>query len=146
MNMIKVFAVGAILAAGAAFAQDRTDPNSIARSDLMKMQGQNIGILVGMAEGKAPYDAAAAEAAKAGLIETSGKIEAVFMEPGGADPASRAKPEIWTNWEDFLMKAKALGDAAAALDVASIETIGAGLGALGGACGDCHKSYQAPKQ
>jgi cytochrome c556 len=147
MNMIKVFAIGAILAAGTAFAQtERTDPNSIARSELMKMQGQNIGILVGMAEGKTPYDAAAAEAAKAVLIETSGKIDATFMEPGAADPASRAKPEIWTNWEDFMMKSKAFGDAVSALDVASVESIGAGLAAVGGACGDCHKSYQAPKQ
>jgi cytochrome c556 len=147
MNMIKVFAIGAILAAGTAIAQtERTDPNSIARSELMKMRGQNVGILSGMAEGKTPYDAAAAEAAKAALIETANKIETVFKEPGAADPASRAKPEIWTNWEDFLMKAKASSDAASALDVSSVESIAAGLAAVGGACGDCHKSYQAPKE
>jgi cytochrome c556 len=146
MKLAKAFLIGAVLTAGTVYAQtERTDPNSIARSDLMKMQGKNIGILADMAEGKTPHDAAAAEAAKAVLIETSGKIEATFMEQGAADPASRAKPEVWTNWEDFLVKAKALGDAAAALDVASAETIGAGLGALGGACADCHKVYQAPK-
>lgn len=147
MKLTKAVLIGAVLAAGAVYAQaERTDPNSIARSDLMRMQGKNIGILSEMAEGKIPYDAAAAEAAKAVLVETAGKIEAVFMEPGAADPASRAKPEIWTNWEDFLKKSKTFGDAVGAMDVASVESIGAGLGAVGGSCGDCHKTYQAPKQ
>ena len=146
MKLFKAFAIGAVLAAGAAFAQeDPTDPSAIARSDLMKMVGMNTGILGNMAGGKEPYDAAKAEGAKAALIEAAGKIEATFMEQGGADPASESKPEIWANWEDFLVKAKALGDAAGAVDVASVESIGAGMGAIGGACKDCHTSYRVMK-
>ena len=146
MKFVKVLAVGAILAAGAAFAEgDRTDPNAIARSTLMKTVGMNVGILGNMAGGKESYDAAKAEAAKAALVEAAGKIEATFMEQGAADPASEAKPEIWTNWEDFLVKAKGLGDAAAAVDVASAESIGAGMGAIGGACKDCHSTYRVMK-
>jgi cytochrome c556 len=146
MKLIKAFAVGAILAAGAAYAEgDRTDPNAKARSDLMRVVGKNTGVLGDMAGGKAPYDMAAAEAAKAAIIEAAGMVEASFMEEGGADPASEAKPEIWANWDDFLVKAKALGDAAGAMDVASAETIGAGMGALGGACKDCHTSYRVMK-
>jgi cytochrome c556 len=146
MKLIKAFAIGAVLAAGAAFAQeDPTDPNAIARSDLMKTVGMNTGILGNMASGKEPFDAAKAEGAKAALIDASAKIEATFMEQGAADPASEAKPEIWTNWEDFLVKAKALGDAAGAVDVASAETIGAGMGAIGGACKDCHTTYRVMK-
>ncbi len=144
MKFVKAIVVGAILTAGAAFAEgDRTDPNAIARSDLMKMQGMNAGILGKMAKGEEPYDLAKAEAAKAALIETSAKIETVFAEQGGEDPASEAKAEIWANWDDFLVKAKGLGDAAAAMDVASAETIGAGMGAVGGACVECHKVYRA---
>jgi cytochrome c556 len=147
MKLAKAVLIGAVLAAGAVYAQaERTDPNSIARSELMRANGKNAGILADMAGGKAPYDAAAAEAAKAALMENAGKIEATFMEPGAADPASRAKPEIWTNWEDFLMKTKVFSDAVGALDVASAESIGAGMSAIGGACADCHKSYQAPKE
>lgn len=146
MKLIKAFAIGAVLAAGAAFAQeDPTDPNAIARSDLMKMVGMNTGILGNMASGKEPFDAAKAEGAKAALIEASAKIEATFMEQGAADPVSEAKPEIWANWEDFLMKAKAMGDAAGAVDVASAETIGAGMGAIGGSCKDCHTSFRVMK-
>ncbi len=144
MKLIKAFAIGAILAAGAAFAQqDPTDPNAVARSELMKMVGMNTGILGNMAGGKDPYDAAKAEAAKAALIEAAAKIETAFAEQGAADPASEAKPEIWANWDDFLVKAKALGDAAAAVDVSSVETIGAGMGAIGGSCKDCHTTYRA---
>ena len=146
MKLIKAFAIGAILAAGAAFAQEApTDPNAIARSELMKMVGMNTGILGNMASGKEPFDAAKAEGAKAALIEASAKIEATFMEQGAADPVSEAKPEIWANWEDFLVKAKALGDAAGAVDVASAETIGAGMGAIGGTCKDCHTTYRVMK-
>lgn len=143
MKFFKAVVIGAILTAGTAFAEgDRTDPNAIARSELMKMQGMNIGILGKMAKGEEPYDLAKAEAAKAALIETAGKIETAFAEMGGEDAASEAKPEIWANWEDFLVKAKALGDGVAAMDVASAESIGAGMAAVGGACVACHKAYR----
>jgi cytochrome c556 len=146
MKLIKAFALGAVLAAGAAYAQEEpTDPQAIARGELMKMVGMNTGILGNMAGGKEPFDAAKAEGAKAALIDAAAKIEATFMEQGAADPVSEAKPEIWANWDDFLVKAKALGDAAGAVDVASVETIGAGMGAIGGACKDCHTSYRIMK-
>ena len=73
--------------------------------------------------------AAAAEGAKAAIVEAAGKIEATFKDQGAADPASEAKPEVWTNWEEFLADAKKLGEAAGAMDVASAESIGAGMGA-----------------
>lgn len=147
MKFVKAAVIGAILAAGAAFAEgERTDPNAIARSELMKMIGKNTGILGGIAKGEAAYDAAAAEGAKAAIIEAAAKIEETFKDQGGADPASEAKPEIWANWDEFLADAKALGDAAGAMDVASAESIGAGMGALGGACKDCHTDFRVMKQ
>lgn len=149
MKSLKALLIGAVLTAGTAFAQtevEPTDPNAIARSELMKMQGMNAGILGKMATGEEPYDLAKAEAAKASLIETAGKIETVFAEQGAADPASEAKPEIWANWDEFLADAKKLGDAAGAMDVASAETIGAGMGALGGACKDCHTEFRMVQQ
>ncbi|WP_431301054.1 cytochrome c [Tabrizicola sp. BL-A-41-H6] len=144
MKFTKYLAVGAILIAGAAFAEgDRTDPNAKARSDLMRTIGKNTGILGDMAGGKAAYDAAAAEAAKAAIVEASAGIEVAFKEQGGADPATEAKPAIWENWDEFLKDAGALNAAATALDVASAETIGAGMGAIGGACKDCHTEFRA---
>lgn len=146
MKFTKYLAIGAILVAGAAFAEgDRTDPNAKARSDLMRIIGKNTGVLGDMAGGKSAYDAAAAEAAKAAIIEASAGIETAFAEQGAADPASEAKAEIWTSWDDFLANAKALNAAATAMDVASAETIGAGMGTLGGACKDCHTDFRVMK-
>jgi cytochrome c556 len=147
MKLAKALLLGAVLTAGVAYAEgERTDPNAIARSDLMKTVGKNTGILGDMAGGKAAYDAAAAEAAKAALVEAFGTVDATFKDQGAADPASEVKPEIWANWDDFLAHAKTAGDAAAAMDVASAESIGAGMGALGGACKDCHTDYRVMKQ
>jgi cytochrome c556 len=144
MKLVKAFTLGVVLAAGAAAAQDApTDPQAVARSELMKIVGMNTGVLGNMAGGKDPYDAAKAEAAKVALVDAAARIEATFMEQGGADPVSESKPEIWTNWEDFLVKANAMGTAAGAIDVSSVETIGAGMGALGGTCRDCHTTYRA---
>ncbi|WP_374395447.1 cytochrome c [Tabrizicola sp.] len=147
MKFAKALILGAVLSAGAAYAEEeRTDPNAIARGELMTTIGKNIGIIGDMAGGKTAFDAAAAEGAKAALVEATGKIEATFKDQGAADPASEAKPEIWANWDDFLKKAKAAGDAAGALDVASVDTLKAGMGALGGACKDCHTTYRIMKQ
>jgi cytochrome c556 len=132
--------VTAALIGGAAVAKDATDPVVIAQKELMKSFGAASKTLGTMAGGGA-YDAAAAEAAKAALIAGAADIAVKFAAPG-MDPASESKPEIWTNWEDYLVKAKALGDAAAAMDVSTAEGIGAGMGNIGGTCKACHQAYR----
>jgi cytochrome c556 len=126
------------------FAADATDPTVIAQKTLMKSFGGAAKALGEMAGGATAYDPAAAEAAKAALVAGAADI-AVKFEKAGSDSASEAKPEIWTNWDDFMIKAKALGDAAGALDVASLDGIKAGMGAIGGACKDCHMTYRVMK-
>jgi cytochrome c556 len=141
----KTLCISALLMTGAAFAAvTATDPDVIARKDLMKTIGGAAKTLGGMASGEVAHDAAAAEAAKQAMIAAAAEIEAKFTN-NAADPASEAKPEVWTNWNDFLAKGKALGDAAGALDVASAESIGAGMGAIGGTCKACHADYRVQK-
>ncbi|CAM8670584.1 COG3909 Cytochrome c556 [Paracoccaceae bacterium] len=141
----KTLCISALLMTGAAFAAvTATDPDVIARKDLMKTIGGAAKTLGGMASGEVAHDAAAAEAAKQAMIAAAAEIEAKFTN-NAADPASEAKPEVWTNWNDFLAKGKALGDAAGALDVASAESIGAGMGAIGGTCKACHTDYRVQK-
>lgn len=134
---------GFALAATMLYAAERTDPNAIAREELMETIGKNTKTLGDMAGGKAEFDAAAAEAAKAAIVEAAAKIPATFETQGGADPADEAKPEIWANWDDFTKKAGALEAAATALDSSSLEAVQAGMGAIGGACKDCHTSYRS---
>ncbi len=139
--MTKGLVAGIFLIAGAAFAADATDPDVIARQGLMKTVGMNTKILGDMAGGKAPFDAPKAAEAKAALIAASADIGARFEKPA-TDPESEAKPEIWTNWDDFVKKGMALNAAATAVDTASAASIGAGMGAIGGACKDCHTAYR----
>lgn len=110
----KAFAAGMMLVAGIAFAETgATDPLVIAQKDLMKSFGGAAKTLGDFAGGKAAFDAAAAEAAKATLVAGSADIHVKF-EKAGVDPASESKPEIWTNWDDFVKKANDLNAAATA--------------------------------
>jgi cytochrome c556 len=145
MKFGKILVAGAVLAASVAFAGEATDPDAKARQDTMDAIGMQMKVLGEMAGGKTPYDAAAAEAAKAALIAAATNIPVAFEKQGAADEKSTAKAEIWTNWDDFLKDAEALKTAATAMDVASVETIGAGMGAVGATCKDCHTEYRAMK-
>lgn len=137
----KTIVAGLILTAGVAFAGKSTDPDAMARQTLMGTIGMNTKVLGEMAGGKVAFDAAAAEAAKAALADAASKIAATF-EPQGTDAESKAKPDIWTNWDDFVAKADALNKAALAMDATTVEGIGAGMAGVGGACKDCHSKYQ----
>lgn len=140
--LTKTLVAGLILSAGVAFAAGKsTDPDAVARQTLMGTVAMNTKILGEMAGGKADFDAAKAEAAKLALAEAAGKIGATF-EPQGTDADSKAKPDIWTNWDDFLLKADALAKAANMLDTTSVEGVQAGMAGVGGACKDCHMKYQ----
>ncbi|MFN7051682.1 MAG: c-type cytochrome [Gemmobacter sp.] len=132
----------ALLSAGMAFAEgEATDPTVQARQALMKTVGMNTKILGDMAGGKAEFDAAGAAAAKAALAAAAADIAAKF-EPQATDPATEAKPEIWTSWDDFVAKADALKVAAEAMDASSLDSVKAGMGAIGGSCKACHSVYR----
>jgi cytochrome c556 len=124
-----------------AIASEATEPTVKARQDLMDVIAGSTKVLGDMAKGEVAFDAAAAEAARAAMIEASAGIAAAF-EPQATDPKTEAKPEIWTNWDDFVAKGEALNAAATAADVSSAEAIGASLGAIGGSCRDCHTAYR----
>lgn len=142
-NVTKALIAGLVLVAGVAVAAEATDPTVKARQELMDTIGMNTKILGDMAGGKSAFDAAAAEAAKAALIAAAADIPAKF-EAQATDPKSTAKPEIWTDWDDFLGDAKKLGEAAAALDATSVEGVQAGMGTVGGMCKDCHSEFRIP--
>ena len=136
----KSLTLGIILMAGVAFAEtEATDPDVIARQSLMKTFGGAAKTLGGMASGDVAFDAAASAAAKAVLMAGAAAIPAKF-EKNAVDPGSEAKPEVWTNWADFLIKAKGMGDAAAAVDATSAAGLQAGMGAIGGSCKACHQA------
>lgn len=137
-----LIAVALIATGAAAFAEgEAADPTVKARMDLMKTIGMNTKVLGDMAGGKVAFDAAAAGTAQAALAAAAAGIPARF-EPQASDPASEAKPEIWTGWDDFVAKAGALKTAAEALDPATLEGVQAGMAGVGGACKACHTAYR----
>jgi cytochrome c556 len=140
-TLVAAFALVATVAVAKEGVQD---PTVKARMDLMGTIGMNTGVLGNMASGKAPFDAAAAAAAREALIAASADIEAKFATQAD-DPVSEGTPQIWTNFADFTAKGQALGAAATAMDVASLETVQAGMGAIGGTCRDCHTTYRAKR-
>lgn len=140
--LTRAIALAIFCGAGVAHAEgEPSDPTVKARVELMKSIGGATKTLGDMAGGKTTFDAAAAEAAKTALVAASGEIAARF-ETQATDPASEAKPEIWTSWEDFVTKATALNSAASALDAGSVDGIKAGMAGVGGACKACHSAYR----
>ncbi|MGQ0567666.1 MAG: c-type cytochrome [Gemmobacter sp.] len=140
-NLTKSAVIALTLFATVAIAADATDPAAKARQELMDMIGANAKILGDMAGGKAPFEATAAEAAKAVLVAASAEIAAKF-EPQTSDPKSKVKPEIWSDWAGFTAAADKLNAAASALGASTVEGVQAGMEAVGGTCGSCHKAYR----
>ncbi|MCA3446390.1 MAG: cytochrome c [Rhodobacter sp.] len=138
----KTILVGTLILAGTAFAKDGVqDPTVKARMDLMGVIAANTKVLGEMAGGKATFTAEAAATAKANLAAAAAEIPAKF-EPQATDPLSDAKPEVWTNWADFVTKSEALLAQAEALDTSSLESVQAGMAGIGGACKACHSVYK----
>lgn len=143
--MRKTALAAALLAATAAAAhQGVKDPDVKARMDLMGEVKDATGVIGGMSRGKIAFDAAAAAEARAALIDAAARTPELF-EPQATDPKTEARPEIWTNWDDFTAKSAALGTAAEALDTSSVDGLRAGLADIGATCKACHADYRMKK-
>ncbi len=96
----------------------------------------------------------AADVAAAGrrLASNAGKITALFVKGTSLKDGvgkTRAKPDIWAKWSTFeaaAAKLKSAGEnlamVAATGDAAAIKVA---AGAIGKACGSCHKPFRGPK-
>lgn len=112
-----------------------------ARMDAMKEIGSAMKVLGTMAKGAVEFDAVAAQAAVDAVADQSAMVPVLF-EAQETDPMSEAKPEIWTNWDDFVAKSNALNAAATSVSITDASSIPAALGAMGGSCKDCHTDYR----
>lgn len=132
-------ALGLLAVAAPITAQDSSPIT--ARKALMESYGAAAKTLSGMISGDRPFDATAAEAAKETLARAGTDVADRFGTLA-VDASSKAKGAIWSNWQDFIARAQATGDAARALDTSSPEAMAAGFGALGDSCKSCHGSYR----
>jgi cytochrome c556 len=112
------------------------------RHELMEGIGDNAKA-IGDAMKKSDNTTVAMRAQK---IEAASKQIVDLFPEGSTNPKSRAKPEIWKNWDQFKTDAQKLNTTAAAL-VAAAQG-GSDVKAAGkemfGACKACHDSFRVP--
>ena len=148
---MKTFALALAVAVtgltGGATAQD-LDKAVKARQATMQLYAFNLGILGNMAKGATEYDADAASAAAGNLVKASSQNQMAYWPKGsamGEVEGSKALPAIWEDG-GIGAAAKAMTDAAVAMEAAAgtdLASLQAAMGGLGGACGGCHKAYRA---
>ncbi len=144
-TLTKIAALCLIAAAGAAAAKEGvTNPVVKARMETMDTIRVNTGTLGNMASGKAPFDPAAATAAKTALAAAAAEIPVKF-QANEDDPVSEGSPKIWQDYADFTSRAEALLAAAEAVDTSTLQGVQAGMGAVGGTCKACHEVYRVKK-
>ncbi|WP_407943312.1 c-type cytochrome [Mangrovicoccus ximenensis] len=145
IDMIRSLVAGAALIAVAAAVQaaEPSEPHVVERTKAMKTIGQNTKLLGEMAKGNTAFDAAAAQQAAAAIAAEAAKIPTLF-ETEADDPASEAKPVIWTQYDDFTTKSADLEMAAsaAAESIQAQADLGPALGQIGGTCKACHTTYR----
>ena len=149
--MLRPLLITACIAALPAFAQDDDENLPIAvqaREGHMKAYALHLGALGAMAKGEVDYDAEMASAHASELATLAGLAQTGYWPEGtSADEVegSRALPAIWSDMDDFNAKKEALHEAAMQLESAageSAESLQQAFGAVGGACGACHKVYR----
>lgn len=144
MKKITTFIALIFLGTSAVAHEDVQNPAVKARMENMGALKKGMGVIGGMAKGAVEFDAEQAQAAIAALLDASGTIASKF-EANESDPKSEALPLIWENWDDFVSKADDLTFALEGIDVTSLDSLRAGLGNIGAACGACHKQYRMDK-
>lgn len=141
LKTLSAVALSATLSTTTLAHQVQEEPNQSYRQSYFALIGANAGPLFGMAQGKIDYNQKQA-ATHIGNLKALSNIDVTSAFPTGSDAGTtRAKPEIWSNIDDFKNKFAAMQDAVKALgaDEDGIEN----LGGLGKSCKSCHDEYKA---
>ena len=113
------------------------------RMKAMSEISDNMRVLGKMMKGIEDFDLEAAQSAIGNIAVLAAQTPEMFKIEA-VDPHAEAKPEIWTNFDDFVEKALTLENVA--LDVGSSFTGEEGLRnammTLGATCKACHSLYR----
>ena len=117
------------------------------RQSVYKVILWNFGPMAGMAQGKIPYDATDFAKRAERVATMAPMLLEGYPRGSGSGAPTRAKAEIWDNFDEFTRLMHNMENKAAALaDVAkegSLEKSRAAVGELGDACKACHDKYRA---
>ena len=153
MDRSLLLAVPLLLAAATAFAHGGATGIVKERMDQMSAISKAMKAIGAMLKGAEPFDSArvgvlASEIGQMGGDRLTGKFPANSLHA-----PTEARPEIWTDWEDFQSKAFEMKTAAEALaksaghprsdsDPRSPDVL---FRALGTTCKTCHESFRIKK-
>lgn len=147
MHTVKACLIAAALAAaaGTASAQQKPEEAIKYRQSALFILGQNFAPLAAMAQGKMPYDKDAA-AAHAAIVEYMSRLPWDRFGPGTERGNTKAKPEIWSNLDDFKAKTDKMqsevGKLAQVAKTGDFNALRAQVGETGKACKACHDDYR----
>ena len=139
-------AAAALLCCGPAAAQFKNADAAIEyRQGALAVMDNHYDRIGAMVKGKAPFDAAVAQA-NADLVVTLAKLPwSAFIE--GSDKGdTNARPEIWSQPDKFKAAAQRLQDEtvklAAAAKSGNPDAVKAAFGATAQACKSCHDDFR----
>jgi len=131
--------------AGPAWAQQKPEDIIKYRQSALFLMGQHFGPIAAMAQGKLPYDKDAA-ARNAAVVEYMSKLPWDRFPAGTDQGNTKAKPEIWSNLDDFKAKADKMqsevGKLAQVAKAGDFNALKAQVGETGKACKACHDEYR----
>ena len=137
-----VLAVGLLSVAGGVHADEQGSIKY--RQALMNANAGHAAAVAQIASGGVAFQDQLKGHAHA-LAEVAKWVAPAFKEKALAGK-TRAKEEIWSDWNDFESKAKAFADASAkvsaAADAGDMAAVGDGLNAVFDACKSCHKKFR----
>jgi cytochrome c556 len=145
-----LFAAGVAVVLGvgvaqSAFAQVKPEILVKQRQAVMTLQGKYFGPLAAVAQGKAPYNAAAVQR-NAGFLDNLSRMAWDGFDGSTRNEKSRALPPVFDNEAKFKEAASRLENEVSKLAALSRTgdeaAVKAQIGAVGKACGACHDDFR----
>lgn len=115
------------------------------RKAAFTVMANHFGRVAAMANGRAPFDAAAAQA-NADLVVTLSKLPYAGFIDGTSSGDTKAKPEVWSERDKFNAAAGKMQEEVVKLSAAAktgnLDQIKAAVGEVGKSCKACHDNYR----
>jgi cytochrome c556 len=115
------------------------------RKAAFTVMANHFGRIAAMASGRAPFDAAAAQA-NADIVVTMSKLPYAGFIDGTSSGDTKAKPEIWSERDKFNAAAGKMQVEVVKLSAAAksgnLDQVKAAVGEVGKSCKACHDNYR----
>ena len=116
------------------------------RQSVMTVMATHFGRVAAMAQGRVPFDPKAAGDNAAIAVAMSRLPFVAFGEGTDKGLPNRAKPEVWSNWDDFSKKmndfAQKAADGAKAAQAQGSDAAMTALVDIANGCKGCHDQYR----